>query len=120
MKKSLAGAVVAAGVLTGAATAQPFVIMGTGAQSCSTFNERYKADPDATEATWFAWAQGYMSGLNRSKSRAGFRNLAGVSLERQKRLLRAYCADHREANYRDGISDLFSGMPQISAEMKAP
>ena len=46
------------------ASADEFEIMGLGMQTCGKFAELYRATPDLVENAFFAWAQGFMSGLN--------------------------------------------------------
>jgi len=77
------------------AHAEPSFFMGSGLLPCARFNEQLnatKVKARATENYFFAWAQGYMSGLNETlEATIGrYRDLNSVSTYYQKQNLRNY------------------------------
>jgi hypothetical protein len=84
-------------------------LMGVGAVECSTFNERYRDAPDLAETTYFAWAQGFMSGMNaRSITQDGTsQDMSSKPVEAQESFLRKYCSDHPRASYVEGVLTLY-------------
>jgi hypothetical protein len=85
--------------------------MGIGVLSCAEFVKQYRANPDI-ESDFFEWAQGFMSGINDALASTAhvIRVLNSISVDRQKQILRAFCASHPTLPYRDGISDLLNEM----------
>ena len=103
---------VLAPMISGAhAMVQPGVkIVGIGAVPCSEFIRDSEPDP-VMEKYFFAWAQGYMSGLL-------WRAPAGVdeSLDlvppsfpmlAQANFIRTFCAAHRHMDYADAVLSLY-------------
>jgi hypothetical protein len=96
------------------AQAEKATIVGVGMVSCLEFAKGYQQDPTSTEHYFFAWAQGYMTGLNSSmfatnKSR---KNLGGWPLEQQKQHIRAFCDKRPLANFVLAVTDLFNNLPE--------
>jgi hypothetical protein len=83
---------------------------GPGIFSCTEYANIYRGDPKFAENHWFAWAQGFMSGLNFAAiGQTGISmNLNSMSIDQQQRALRAYCNDHPLANYIDAVLDLYN------------
>ena len=46
------------------AYAQAYVTRGAGANTCASFANTYRVDPEQTDRVFQAWAMGYMSGIN--------------------------------------------------------
>lgn len=109
---------VTAGVLGGHAWSQEgAVIVGTGAVPCS----RYLADVQGApmqEREYFAWAQGYMSGLL-------MRSPAGEHVDLRHKLLpllsqvafvRSYCQANPEKDFVEGVQDLYKALRKMSSK----
>jgi hypothetical protein len=81
---------------------------GVGIATCGKFAETYRADPTAAELTYFAWAQGFMTGLNAGlkANNSPRRDIGSMPLDQQKALVRTYCAQHPLEPYVSAILDL--------------
>jgi hypothetical protein len=75
-------------------------------------------DPDQTERVYFAWALGYLSGINlqRHADALPTKNLSGWSQDEQKRFLREWCNKHPLANYEGGVLEMLKALPMIEQE----
>ena len=116
IKNVQAAAFAATLLLSAGARAAEVEEMGYGANSCAKYGEAYKLHPDEAEALYFAWALGYMSGMNmtaRAFNRVA-RNLAATSQDEQRRFLRQWCDAHPMANYSDGVFELLKTLPEVS------
>jgi hypothetical protein len=101
-----------------AAHAEPSFYRGAGVLLCARFNQQLnatKVKATATENYYFAWAQGYMSGLNETlEARMGrYRDLNSVSTDNQKQSLRTFCAKNPASMYREGIGALLNTMTEV-------
>ena len=101
-----------------AAHAEPSFYRGAGVLLCARFNQQLnatKVKARATENYFFAWAQGYMSGLNETlEARMGrYRDLNSVSTDNQKQSLRTFCAKNPASMYREGIGALLNAMTEV-------
>ena len=90
--------------------AQSVKIVGMGAATCARFMEETERTP-ATERDYFAWAQGYMSGIIISAppeldERVDLRPPT-FRLQQQADFLRQYCDQNRETDYSDGVLALY-------------
>jgi hypothetical protein len=96
------------------AHATEYVLMGMGADSCGNFASQYRLSASVAETSYFAWAQGYMSGLNTMISAAGKtapRDLNGLAVANQEARIRSYCDQHPLGNYVDAVMDLYGALP---------
>jgi hypothetical protein len=95
------------------AHATEYVVMGMGADSCGNFASQYRLSAIVAETSYFAWAQGYMSGLNSLVSATGKvpRDLNGLALPDQEARIRSYCDQHPLGNYVDAVMDLYGALP---------
>jgi hypothetical protein len=84
-------------------------IAGFGWVSCAQFAQYYQQDPRGTESYMFAWAQGYMAGLNEVWPIK--KNVVGWENDKQKDRIRAYCNQHPLANVVDAVRDVFMQLP---------
>ena len=112
MRWSAASAVVVIALFTsGSSHAQEETgtISGAGWVSCAEFAESYRASPKSTEDYFYAWAQGYISGVNAASLVR--KNVRGWRLDQQKQHIRAYCAENPLANYVAAVQDLFGKLP---------
>jgi len=117
----LKAAVQAAACFLGAACAMAEAkvnIAGIGAASCRAFIKGTESDPQA-ERTYFAWAQGYMSGL---MMRAPSGVDEGIDLlhpsfplQQQADFMRAFCTGNLQADYADGVLELFRELRRRSS-----
>lgn len=102
---------VAAGMLfVGQAEAQSVKIVGIGASSCQYFLRETNGKPEI-EKNFFAWAQGYMSGLllRAPPGKDEDLDLApdAYPLLKQAEFLRSYCTRNLDADFSDGVNDLY-------------
>ena|ERR1700722_9332885 len=111
--------------LVGVATAQeyrPSTGYGIGISTCGTFAEGYrKFDPKLIEDSYFHWATGLMTGLNREaisnqlkQSRDAvvtFRDLTARSKADQQTYIRKYCNDHPLGKYEEAVLSLYFSLP---------
>lgn len=84
-------------------------IAGAGWVPCGEFAQMYQRDPEGTEDYVYAWAQGYMSGLNQASWQP--KNLRGWTIDRQKQHIRAYCDKRPLANVVAAVQDVFDNLP---------
>ena len=101
--------VVAIALVAGEAARADNVFVGAGALSCGDLARRYRESPGIFEAVYFAWAQGFMSGLNASDVRASgkARDLSSMTTDEQRRRLRIYCDAHPLADSFAAVLDLY-------------
>jgi len=92
------------------ANAQTASIVGLGASKCPEFNEEIERNPQL-QRDYFAWAQGFMSGIL-------IRMPAGVDeglnlvpkefpLTSQTEFLRRFCQENTAKDYSDGVIALY-------------
>jgi hypothetical protein len=101
-------------ILVVPAESAEFVLMGRGAQTCGDFGSEYRIPPADTETDFFAWAQGYMSGMNIGHSvHGGITKNLSMPLEQEKSFLRTYCNEHPLADYENAVSTLYFRLPDL-------
>ena len=85
---------------------------GPGLTSCSTFEKIYSLNPKPTEALYFAWGQGFMSGLNvmMTAQHRPTTNLGLWDMDRAQQFVRQYCTDHPSETYGHAIIQLFNSL----------
>jgi len=88
---------------------------GVGMNSCATFANLYKAQPELTENIYYAWAEGFMSGMNFEATTLyqPARNLAGINMESAKIEIRAYCDAHPLLPYYGAVIALYLERPAL-------
>jgi hypothetical protein len=91
MRTLLAVAVVIASTGVGFSQDKTGTVAGAGWVSCAEFAQHYQKDPQGTEEYFYAWAQGYMSGVNQASSVR--KNLVGWRIAHQKQHIRSYCKE---------------------------
>lgn len=101
---------VASTLLLGEAHAQGVKIVGIGAATCQDFLREIAGRPDV-EKNYFAWAQGYMSGLL-IRAPAGMDEDLDLSppsfpLLKQAAFLRAFCSRSPGTSFSDGVNELY-------------
>jgi hypothetical protein len=82
--------------------------MGAGISTCAEFAKDYSGNPDYVEREYFAWAQGYMTGLNSVLEHA--RDLDKLTIQSQRAWIRLYCDRHPLLMYKTAVEDLFEGL----------
>jgi hypothetical protein len=96
------------------ATAQQYVSMGAGTKSCAVFARTYKEKPKSADTIYFSWAQGYMSGVNRTAGADSkdFRpaNLNAMSVAAQQRFIREFCDRNPLKDYREAVDALLANI----------
>jgi hypothetical protein len=91
-----------------------FDVRGQGVASCGQFANMFRMHPEETDAMFFAWAQGYMSGLNTmAADPQTFFDLNAKTPNEMRHFLRQYCQDHPLADYADGVFELFKTLPTV-------
>ena len=95
------------------------LIMGAGAIPCAEFGQRIRNKTEIEE-TFFAWGQGYMSGMNTMFDFAGAdtRDMNAISVTTQEDTVRSYCASHPLQRYADGVTELYLSLPTIPNKQK--
>jgi hypothetical protein len=80
-------------------------VMGYGVNSCATFGQGYKKHQELVEELYYAWARGFMSGMNIAAHGSGLRskNIAASSEDEQKRFIRDWCNDYPLSGYYDAV-----------------
>ena len=90
---------------------------GLGMRSCAAFASDYAANPTVAEATYFAWAEGFMSGLNfmAAVNKMPSRHIAGgnESMHSYQIYIRSFCDNHPLANYADAVAKLWNTLPAV-------
>ena len=98
------------GAGTGWGHAQSADIVGLGATTCRDFNRDIERNFQL-QRDYFAWAQGYMSGiLIRSPPGVdeGLQlNPPTFSLLKQVEFIRRYCAENPDRDYSEGVRELY-------------
>lgn len=100
-------------VSTSIAMAQTVAIVGTGTASCLQFTTAI-ADKPIDEREYFAWGQGYMSGILLAAP-AGVDDGLSLAPESfpipaQIAFIRAFCGQFPTATYSDGIETLYRAL----------
>lgn len=87
--------------------------IGPGNMSCAEFANLYAQDPPGTERVFYAWAEGYMTGLNLTLLRmsGSSQNLSGkYGMPGQEQELRGYCNAHPLASFQQAVNALFDSL----------
>jgi hypothetical protein len=98
------------------ARADTLMFSGAGITSCTTFAEQYRRSPQVVELVYFAWAQGFMAGLNASDVNATgrARDLSSMANDEQKGYLRNYCDAHPLSEYMYAVWDLYTKQLKVA------
>lgn len=111
------GVVIAGLLLLGVAQAraEPSVVAGAGGTTCGQFASAYKGDVEFVEEHYYAWAQGFMSGVNIELmwSKRDKRDLNALTLKEQMMFIRTYCDAHPLLVYAAAVIALYSGLPVV-------
>lgn len=96
------------------AAAEDAASIGPGNLSCAEFARMYANDPEQTEMVFYAWAEGYMTGLNMAllKITGDSQNLTGKSgISGQKQEIRQFCNSQPLANYQQAVNSIYDALP---------
>lgn len=106
----LAVFLVGGGLFTTAAPAESVKVVGIGASTCVKFLQDIEGNPRA-ERDYFAWAQGYMSGLLIRAPTGKDENLdltpPAFPLLQQAAFLRTFCTNTKDADFSDAVNMLY-------------
>lgn len=104
-------AVVAALIGSGALaqSAKPAGVVGIGVGTCGVFGKKYAKNPEFYEISYFAWAQGLMSGINAGFKAGHMTNLKPTDFpaKEQMAFIRQYCAENPLRSYYDAVFELY-------------
>ena len=94
------------------------IYSGPGANSCTLFMDLYRVDPEIHETLFFAWAKGFMSGMNAVALRVEGKIIdlrpIGYDDAQQKRFLRSYCNEYPLRPYLLGVFALMTELRNAS------
>jgi hypothetical protein len=100
--------------------AEQYQSMGAGTRSCAVFALTYKDKPKSADMIYFSWAQGYMSGVNRT---AGANNkdlrpanLNAKSVGAQQKFIREFCDRNPLKDYREAVDALLADIRSKSGQ----
>jgi hypothetical protein len=104
-------------VAAGEGKAQAAKIVGTGAVSCATFLRDIARNP-SYEREYFAWAQGYMSGILMRAPPGKDENLdlapPGFPVKDQLGFFRDFCAEHEQNDFADAAAQLYQRLREFA------
>jgi hypothetical protein len=85
-------------------------IVGIGSSSCEMYADDVAGNVEQ-EKNYFAWAQGYVSGLLIRAPEGKDERLdlmpTMFSLNQQAKFLRKFCSDHTELDFIDAVNSLY-------------
>jgi hypothetical protein len=100
--------------------AEQYQSMGAGTRSCAVFARTYKEKPKSADMIYFSWAQGYMSGVNRTAgaNNKDFRpaNLNAKSVGAQRKFIREFCDRNPLKDYREAVDALLADIRSKSGQ----
>lgn len=103
-------AVIVVLLIVSSAQAETAKIVGIGASSCARFSEETAGRP-TVERDYFAWAQGFMSGVLMRAPQGVDENLdlapPWFSLAKQAAFLRDYCEKKPSRSFADAVIELY-------------
>jgi len=88
---------------------------GLGMKSCAEFAKEYRAQPALTESLFFAWAEGFMSGLNlvATANSLPARRLASIDMGSAEIQIRGYCDAHPLSQYVGAVVTIYNSLPGL-------
>jgi len=97
--------------LAAPALAEPAAGQGVGTYTCAEAGRAIRGD-HSLDLLYFSWAQGWMTGWNLSQMNLNLPtvDLTALSLENQRAFIKAYCAQHADGLYMDGVYKLYQTM----------
>jgi hypothetical protein len=99
------------------ALAEANYVEGAGYMTCAEFGAKYKEDPGHFGDLFFAWAQGFLSGL----ASAGLRvDVTLKNIDEQESFLRDYCDEHPLERYMDAVIALAAKLKFVETREGMP
>lgn len=88
---------------------------GIGMNSCAQFARDYSAQPQIAENLYFAWAEGFMSGMNLAATMRyqQARHLASLNPDSDKLEIRMHCNAHPLDPYYSALTQIYLRLPQL-------
>jgi hypothetical protein len=101
---------------------EEIAIAGAGTFTCAKYGELYRKSPDAAEAVYYNWAQGFMSGINGVKLAANgeSKDLGSISQDEQKWSIRNYCNNHPLEDYMGAVMQVYNSLKASKPVVTAP
>lgn len=92
-------------------------IVGPGSETCKTFTDFHKEAPELSKVVFHAYAQGFMTALNMSRSLNGLaaHTLKGLGQDDQMARLVYFCGNYPTENFISAINSLYDDLPEIEA-----
>ena len=112
MKMSVLGLVFVMSATSASAANDEGFGRGMGSQTCEAFTRERAEEPDS-EALFYEWAEGYMTGSNvtiLATGRSAYRDLSGDSSDQMSRI-RAFCETHPSSRFVDAVMDVYTHLP---------
>lgn len=82
-------------------------LVGEGARTCRQFMDDMAADPMAAEDVYFAWAQGYLVGLNSRPDLFYDLKPGNFLFEEQRAHIRNFCARAERGDFMEAVRSLY-------------
>ena len=101
------------GIEEGAAQST-ITMSGAGMSTCAEFARYYRKDPDLFESYYFAWAQGYMTGLNVAMlvAKKPMQDVEAWPVSKQRLHIRTFCDQRPLATFVEAAKSLFEALPK--------
>ena len=100
-----------------AAMVGPINTYGFGSATCAQFGEAYKKTPGLTEDMFFAWAQGYLTGINTARQALHEKLIdlapAALGMSEEKAFIRDTCESNPLKHYVTVVGILAGRLAQI-------
>jgi len=90
--------------------------VGLGMRSCEDFSKALKVQPALAETLYYAWAEGFVSGMNFMAPAAETQplDLKKIDAESAKTDIKSYCTASPQAPYYDAVIPIYNRLPTIS------
>jgi len=82
-----------------------YLLAGPGATACSELADKYRLNPELTDAAMVLWAKGFMRNMNEEPRPEAQRDLT-ISKEQADKL-RAYCDAHPFASFDRAVKTIY-------------
>lgn len=90
---------------------------GLGVKSCAQFAKEYAVEPTLAENLYFAWAEGFLSGMNAESEAAHlpYKRIEGgdAAANTYRQAIRSYCDAHPLSSYSDAVISVFEALPWV-------
>ncbi len=82
-------------------------LVGEGARTCQQFMDDVTADPAVAEDVYFAWAQGYLVGLNSRPDLFYDLKPGDFLFEEQRTYIRQFCVRAEKGDFIEAVRSLY-------------